>query len=798
MKRQFLFLNMLVALQVNFVVQASETNWTYIPVDDAKQKWGDWDEPEWLRYFGLDFGDVDRDGNIDIISGRYVYHNPGGNMENAWARTMLDENVDAIFAIDADGDPFMDIIAQALPNIYWYEAINQEGTRYTRKLIATIPQTSHVNSQGYEKAQIVAGGPLELLIASNGNIYCISIPENPDMADQWPTQLIAKNTSDEGIGVGDINNDGLLDIACGRRPDGEDEPLTLVWFENPGNINTQWEDHFVGRTDKPIDRVELGNLNGDGHLEIVISEERYPGQEPDGKLLWFSRQHDGYQTWSKHHVVTQYSMNNLDLADIDQDGDIDIITNEHKGPRLETQLWINDGDGQFTKRILDAGKENHLGTQFVDLDGDGDLDVAGCAWDNYQWMHVWRNDEVKPIVEGSIFREYRWAAKSVSNSTFLRVGGRLDYQTDANHFPPENMRDGFIHLADEIDLTGATHAELVIERLQCHEDTKGLRININNNDWLRVHEPQTIPEPATDYMFHFYPKVNVPLSHLQGDNIEFKMEVNDQQRWNWPQTLIYGIILRVYYEDDKCDFNAHVIGVSDHQAINAKSELALQSDQLEAIKKVDYIGFYEDVNWPGDGIYRRWQYHTHETKIRNHIGGSGSAPFTVEWDTQWLPDQTEPINVIARVELKNGLIIYTDAIEGLRLQRDYSVALIKPYGQPTSWVTRSGEHVQYLYLEADPESISQAKLYWRSWSPCYAEGIKLNDVQITGDSTTLDWPCYAYYEHRTPVSDLSIFKEGINTLTTLKTPLHDGKMVHGMEVQWPGIMMKVKIKKDHP
>ncbi|MDP8243058.1 MAG: VCBS repeat-containing protein [Candidatus Hinthialibacter antarcticus] len=395
MIKRILLLTMIVLLSGNLTSHSLDFEWTYIPIDDAKQKWGDWDQPEWLRYFGLDFGDVNRDGNIDIISGRYIYQNPGGSMEAPWPRIDLGDNVDAIFFIDADGDPFADIIAQALPNIYWYEAVDKEGTRYTKKLISNIPETSHVNSQGFEKAQITPSGPLELVIASNGNVYCISIPDNPDAVDKWPTNLIAKNTSDEGIGVGDIDNDGDLDIACGRRPEGGDEPLILVWFENPGNVNTHWQDHVVGQTDKPIDRIELGDLNGDSNLEIVISEERYPGLEPDGKLLWFSRQDDIDQTWSKHHVVTQYSMNNLDLADIDNDGDIDIITNEHKGPRLETQLWINDGAAEFTKHILDTGKENHLGSQFVDLDGDGDLDVAGCAWDNYQWMHVWRNDELK-------------------------------------------------------------------------------------------------------------------------------------------------------------------------------------------------------------------------------------------------------------------------------------------------------------------------------------------------------------------------------------------------------------------
>ncbi len=395
MKTHFLMYTLIVLLSGTLAGHTAGPGWTYIPIDDAKQKWGDWNEPNWLRYFGLDFGDVNRDGAVDIVSGRYVYHNPGGLMETPWPRIDLGANVDAIFTLDADGDPFADVIAQALPNIYWFEAVDREGTKFSKTIISTIPKTSHVNSQGFEKAQIVPGGPLELVIASDGNVYCITIPDNPGAADKWPTYMIAKNTSDEGIGVGDVDNDGDLDIACGRRPEGEGEPLILVWFENPGSVNTAWKDHIVGRTDKPIDRVELGDLNGDGKLEIVMSEERYPGKEPDGKLLWFSQKEDVNQPWSKHRVVTQYSMNNLDLADIDTDGDIDIITNEHKGPRLETQLWLNDGEANFSKQVLDTGKENHLGAQFYDLDGDGDLDVAGCAWDNYQWMHVWRNDQLK-------------------------------------------------------------------------------------------------------------------------------------------------------------------------------------------------------------------------------------------------------------------------------------------------------------------------------------------------------------------------------------------------------------------
>jgi hypothetical protein len=42
------------------------------------------------------------------------------------------------------------------------------------------------------------------------------------------------------------------------------------------------------------------------------------------------------------------------------------------------------------------------------------------------------------------------------------------------------------------------------------------------------------------------------------------------------------------------------------------------------------------------------------------------------------------------------------------------------------------------------------------------------------------------------VSDLSVFKPGVNTLTTGKTPLIDGQMVHGMEVNWPGVMVLIQ------
>lgn len=111
--------------------------------------------------------------------------------------------------------------------------------------------------------------------------------------------------------------------------------------------------------------------------------------------LWFEQSASNNGAWQRHLIVQQYSMNNLDVADLDGDGDIDVVTNEHKGPDLAVQWWENDGHGKFTKHIIDIGRENHLGTQLFDLDADGGLDIIGAAWDNYKWMHVWRNDLIE-------------------------------------------------------------------------------------------------------------------------------------------------------------------------------------------------------------------------------------------------------------------------------------------------------------------------------------------------------------------------------------------------------------------
>jgi len=83
-------------------------------------------------------------------------------------------------------------------------------------------------------------------------------------------------------------------------------------------------------------------------LDVVVTEERYPGPDPDGSIYWFEQPSDpANPNWTRRKILTEYSLNNLDVADLDRDGDPDIVICEHKGPAERLQIRENNGKGRF-------------------------------------------------------------------------------------------------------------------------------------------------------------------------------------------------------------------------------------------------------------------------------------------------------------------------------------------------------------------------------------------------------------------------------------------------------------------
>jgi hypothetical protein len=385
---------------------------------------------------------------------------------------------------------------------------------------------------------------------------------------------------------------------------------------------------------------------------------------------------------------------------------------------------------------------------------------------------------------GDVFREYMWTKVDGDAGGSLRVGGRVGYD------------GGPIPLEHDFDLEHATKAEVVIEKILCHDGTTGLAIQINDSNWIYLPEPPTIPVPQSAYQHHFYPTVRFPLSDLKhGKGNTFRMKVDERHSWNWPQNLVYGVHFRVYYDaTQKPHPTGRIVSPKSAGTVGRSVKLAAEASSPNGqIAQVDYVGLYEDVNFEGDGVYRQWHYHFFHGRIMHHLGSTTNAPYDLTWDTSWVPDQQQPMRVAARVKDSAGIITMTDAIDNLRLMRPgLSVELCKPYGIPPKWVTRSGEKQEYFEVTGDLSRAVAAQLVWSSWSPGYMNGVYINDVKVFGS----EGPRYQYYEHRVPIEDVSCFKRGVNVLKTGKTPKYDGKMVHGMEVNWPGIMVLIQYQGD--
>lgn len=353
--------------------------WTYKLVSDQHH-----------ATMGLGFGDIDRDGLVDIVSGRYWYRNPGGDMLDTWVQNSFPSGMRAFRVTDVDGDSLTDVMAQMTSgdlNVYWLEAIDAGATAWTEVFVGSMARVSHSEgAQGYRIGQIESGGKPEVAITSGDGIYYFNIPAAPEQGN-WPRVHVNAAPSDEGFALGDIDRDGHMDIIATTG-----HLKGVVWYRNPGDGSANWAGTQLARfveANYP-DRTEVADLNGDGRLDVIVTEENQMGSE--ASTIWWEQPLDAFSNaWPAHPIVVQGSTNSMDVADLDQDGDTDVILAEHRGT-LKLAIWSNDGAGGLTEHMVSSGIESHLGARTVDLDGDGDLDIVSIAWDAYQNVHLWRND----------------------------------------------------------------------------------------------------------------------------------------------------------------------------------------------------------------------------------------------------------------------------------------------------------------------------------------------------------------------------------------------------------------------
>jgi len=134
--------------------------------------------------------------------------------------------------------------------------------------------------------------------------------------------------------------------------------------------------------------ARLADLDSDGDNDFVIAEF---GFESAGRLLWLENLsvQDGKPKVELHVIDPRHGSIHAPPTDLDGDGDLDLIvliSQEHEA----IVAFLNDGHGSFESQTLfqaDSPSFGSSGLDLADLDGDGDLDILftnGDTLDKFQ------------------------------------------------------------------------------------------------------------------------------------------------------------------------------------------------------------------------------------------------------------------------------------------------------------------------------------------------------------------------------------------------------------------------------
>jgi hypothetical protein len=407
------------------------------------------------------------------------------------------------------------------------------------------------------------------------------------------------------------------------------------------------------------------------------------------------------------------------------------------------------------------------------------------------FIHIKSFAQPKPL---DIFKEYSWttpAPTKPGQEPYLRVNGDGYYEDQTRKgqslFPDGYINDGWIILPQNVDLKDAVKAEIVVEKMLCHDGSTGLAVKFNEGKFLEFPEAAGIPEPQAEYLHHFYPIKEIPLTDLKsGEKANrFKFTISPKQRWGMPQNMVYGMVLRIYYKTSKPHADASIVSLKNGDVLGEKVDLKIQSKS--AVSKVEYIGMYEDLNMEGDGIYEQWHHKYFKGELTGNIGNSKDGNLT--WNTEWLPEQAKPMQIAARVTDENGVIYMTKAIENLNLKRPYKVELCKPYDQPRRWATREREFSSAFDIKGNPNNAEKFRIVATTWSPGYMNGLYVNNWLLMDRES-----CKYCFHIIDKVIEHPEWLQNMNEIKTGHTPLVKGKMTHGTEIQYPGFMVLVKYK----
>jgi FG-GAP-like repeat len=179
------------------------------------------------------------------------------------------------------------------------------------------------------------------------------------------------------VSMGDLDGDGDLDLVLAK---GRHDPLIDRVLLNDGQ--GKFVASNLGPTADRTYTAALADVDGDGDLDVLTSND-----SPDKKLVYLNNGKGQFTvagTWG----VAEWSTRNAAVADLNGDGRIDVIAANRPGP---SYVCLNEGGGRFAALCIAIPAESATTIVPADFDKDGFIDLAVPSRDGGQ-SRIYFND----------------------------------------------------------------------------------------------------------------------------------------------------------------------------------------------------------------------------------------------------------------------------------------------------------------------------------------------------------------------------------------------------------------------
>ncbi|WP_425391799.1 FG-GAP-like repeat-containing protein [Ekhidna sp.] len=285
--------------------------------------------------------------------------------------------------------------------------------------------------------------------------------------------------------------------------------------------------------------IAIADFDGDGYDDLLVITQQ-DGPDPGTDAIFPGTESSGFDTSNMSSLTTDADngLNKVEVGDLNGDGDPDIAFMRSNGFSVVIDVMLNDGSGGFTSdQTLDVGGQASTADfdmKLGDMDGDGVLDIVASATDSNQdySLKIWNNDgegNFSDLQTISDISGYEFELMDIDGDDDLDVIVRESYYGDYGflnvHFndnlPPTDISLSSTsfdeHLANDTEV--ATISVTDANTTDMHEFTlvEGDGTNDAHNNFFAVDGNSLVI--TRDVSAENYPTLNILLAANDGENI---------------------------------------------------------------------------------------------------------------------------------------------------------------------------------------------------------------------------------------------------------------------------------------